>query len=137
MAISCSACREQLSLKRSVLKNNVSSVKHRHSKERLSKKEAREGDIASSLQQYNEHIHQRGEMLPEQQQVYRVRVVSTFLKAGVPFNKISQFQDLLEGNMARLTDNRGMLDYIPFILKEKESHIRAEIRRAFGGGDIQ
>ena len=74
----CSACREQLSFKRSILKNHVCSMKHRNSKERLSRKEAREGDIASSLRKYNEQVHQHGETLPEQQQVYRVRVVSTF-----------------------------------------------------------
>ena len=38
----CSACREQLSLKRSVIKNHVQSVKHKNSKKRLEKKEARE-----------------------------------------------------------------------------------------------
>ena len=31
----CSACREQLSLKRSILKNHVESLKHRNSKDRL------------------------------------------------------------------------------------------------------
>ena len=31
----CSACREQLSLKRSILKNHVESLKHRNTKDRL------------------------------------------------------------------------------------------------------
>ena len=31
----CSACREQLSFKRSILKNHVESLKHRNSKDRL------------------------------------------------------------------------------------------------------
>jgi hypothetical protein len=44
----CSACREQLSLRRSILKNHVESVKHRNSKERLARKCARERDIARS-----------------------------------------------------------------------------------------
>ena len=123
----CSACREQLSLKRSVLKNHVCSMKHKNSKERLSRKEMRERDIASSLHKYNQKVHQRGETLPKEQQVYRVRVVSTFLKAGVPLHKISKFRDLIEENAARLTDTRGMLDYIPFILSEEERHIRNEI----------
>ena len=57
----CSACREQLSLKRSILKNHVESVKHRNSKERLARKGARERDIASSLKKYNEQVHPRGE----------------------------------------------------------------------------
>ena len=52
----------------------------------------------------------------QEQQVYRVKVVSTFLKAGVPLNKIDCFRDLLEENALRLTDRRNMHDYIPFIL---------------------
>ncbi len=44
----CSACREQLSLKRSIVKNHIESVKHRNAKERLAKKGARERDIAYS-----------------------------------------------------------------------------------------
>ena len=123
----CSACREQLSLKRSILKNHVESVKHRNSKERLARKGARERDIASSLKKYNEQVHPRGETLPEQQQVYRVKVVSTFLKAGVPLSKISKFRDLFEENAARLTNNHGMYDYLPFILSEEETRIRSEI----------
>ena len=47
----------------------------------------------------------------------------------MPLNKIAKFRDLFEENAARLTDNRGMLDYIPFILSEEESRIRAEVDR--------
>ena len=117
----CSACREQLSVKRSVIKNHVQSVKHENSKKRLEKKEARERDIADSLTKYNKQIHPRGETLPQQQQVYRVKVVSAFLKAGVPLNKIESFRDLLEENALHLTDHRNMYDYIPFIQREEES----------------
>ena len=59
--------------------------------------------------------------------MYRVRVVSTFLKVGFPLSKISKFRDLFEENAARLTDNHGMQDYLPLILSEEESRIRSEI----------
>ena len=104
--------------------NHVCSMKHQTSKEWLSRKEARERAIASSPWKYNEKVHQCGEM---QQLVYRVKVGSTFLKAGVPLSKISKLRDLFEENTDCLTDNRGMLDYIPFILNKEESRIRAEI----------
>ena len=48
-------------------------------------KEARKWDI---VEKYNEETHQKGETLPEQQQVYRIKVVTTFLRAGVPLNKL-------------------------------------------------
>ena len=122
----CSACREQLSLKRSVIKNHIQSAKHEGSKKRLERKEARERDIADSLIKYNEEFHPRGETLPQQQQVYHVKVMSAFLKAGVPISKIESIKDLLEENALRLTDRRNMHDYIPFILSE-ESRILSEI----------
>lgn len=79
------------------------------------------------LVQHNSETHQRGETLPQEQQVYRVKVVTSFLKAGVLLNKIDSFRDILEENAYRLTDRRNMSDYVPFILKEEESLICREI----------
>lgn len=62
-----------------------------------------------------------------EEQVYRVKVVTAFLKAGVPLSKIGAFQDLLEENAYYLTDQRNMLDYVPFILKDEENKILQEI----------
>lgn len=117
----CSACHEQLSLKRSIIKNHVQSLKHQKIKQRLLSKEKREQDIAKSLRQYNDENHPRGETLPESQQVYRVKVVMAFLKAGMPLSKIESFRSILEENSFRLTDRRSMHDYVPFVLKEKEN----------------
>ena len=62
----------------------------------------------------------RSETLPEQQLVYRVRVVSSFLHAGIPIAKLTYFRDIyiLDENAFRLTDRRNMSDYISFIRKE-------------------
>ena len=56
-----------------------------------------------------------------------MKVVTSFLKAGVPLNKTESFRDILEENAFCLTDRRNMNDYVPFILKEEESRIRSEI----------
>ena len=69
----------------------------------------------------------RGETLPENQQVYRVQVVSAFLKAGVPLTKIEHFTEPLEEYAYRLTDRRNMHDYVPFILQQEEKRIQNEI----------
>ena len=63
-------------------------------------------DIAKLLEKHNQETHQTGETLPQDQQVYRVRVVSTFLRAGIPLNKLDLFRDLLEEGCHRLTDKR-------------------------------
>ena len=54
-------------------------------------------------------------------------MITAFLKAGVPLNKMESFRDLLEENAFRLTDRHHMHDYVPFILKEEESRIHSEI----------
>lgn len=46
------------------------------------------GNITESLRKYNSTTHQRGETLPEDQQVYCVKVVSAFLKAGIPLGAL-------------------------------------------------
>ena len=125
----CRGCREELCLiKSSSVKNHLKSKKHQEGKLKLSKKEAREKDIAQALAQYNSENHLRGETLPHSQQVYRVKVVKAFLQAGVPLSKLSIFRDLLEENGYRLSDRRFMFDLIPFILKEEEENLKEELR---------
>ena len=117
----CQACREQISLKHSIIRNHTVSSKHKKRKEQLVEKQ-QDTSIATSLSEYNSEIHLKGETLPENHQAYRVRVVATFLKSGVPLSKIETFRELLEEKAYRLTDRRNV-----FILKEEESLIRQEI----------
>lgn len=49
------------------------------------------------VKQYNDNTHPRGEILPEDQRVYRVQVLSTLLKAGVPTTKLEHFRDISKG----------------------------------------
>lgn len=72
-------------------------------------------------------MHPVGETLPEDQRMFRVKVTSTILKAGVPLNKVDVFQDLLEENGYRLAGRRLMSDLIPFILYEEKQQIKEEI----------
>ena len=81
----CMGCREEICVKKSSIENLLRSLKHRKGKERLKQKEL---SIAKSLEKYNNQIHSKGETLPPLQQVFRVRVMQTFLRAGVPLNKI-------------------------------------------------
>ena len=90
----CLACSEDLSLKLSVILNHIESRKHSQGKEKLKVKEAHERDIADALKAHKTATHLEGETLPMDQQVYRIKVVSAFLRAGVPLNKVSR---LLQG----------------------------------------
>ena len=75
---------------------HIKSIKHGRGKVKLNSKEKREQDLAKSLNAYDEEVHPVGESLPTDQRVFRIKVVTTFLKAGVPLNKIDTFRDILE-----------------------------------------
>ena len=65
--------------------------------------------------------------MPEDHQVYRIKVVTAFLKSGVPISKVESFKDPLEENAFHLTDRCNLHDYVPFILKEEENRVHSEI----------
>ena len=123
----CNACREEVSLKSSSVKNHIHSAKHTEGKTRLSKRDAREKDIAVALKAHNAETHLVGEKLPEAQQVFRVKVVTAFLRSAVPLSKLDNFKDLLEEGGYRLTDRHNLSDLIPFIQKKERECVLAEI----------
>ena len=82
----CQGCREELSLKKKH-RVHIKSGKHDEGKKRLGKMKANDQDIAQFLKKYNGQVHGRGETLPEQQQVFCVKVVKKFLQADVPLGK--------------------------------------------------
>lgn len=92
----CSACREELSLKLSIIKAHVQSSKHANSKKVVVSNKSRERDISVALNTYEKDVHPSGESLHDAQKVYRVKVITTFLKAGVPLAKLDDFRCLLE-----------------------------------------
>ena len=80
----CRSCREELSLKRSIIKNHIASLKHKTSKAARNKQQIADKSIVESLKAYEANANPRGEGLPEAQILYRVKVVTAFLKAGIP-----------------------------------------------------
>ena len=53
----CGVCREELSTKRSIIANHITSAKHKHSKLKLDRSESREKDIAEALAKYDKQEH--------------------------------------------------------------------------------
>ena len=89
----------------------MKSSKHASGKEGLEKKEARKRDIAKSLEEYDNQFHPKGESLSVANRVYIVKVVRSFMKAGVPLNKIDCFRELLEEEAFSLTSSRHLSDF--------------------------
>ena len=105
----------------------MKSSKHASGKERLEKKEARERDIAKSLEDYDNQFHPKGESLSVAHRVYRVKVVRSFMKARVPLNKIDCFRESLEEEAFSLTSSRHISDFIDVIAKDKRKKVKEEI----------
>ena len=125
----CQVCREEVALKKSIIDNHIkNSKKHSIGKEKLAEKGKKDKDIAEALKAYNKEEHLAGEELPPEQQVYRVKVITTFLRAGVPISKLDLFRDLLEENGLRLAGRRTMSDLIPFAHQEEQRRVKAEIQ---------
>ena len=124
----CAACREELSLKKSTVKNHISSGnKHSDAKARLARKEARERDIAQSLVAHDKEEQPAGTSVSMAERVYRVKVVENFLRAGIPLSKIDTLRALLEENGLRLTHSSHLADYIPLLLRQENELIRSEL----------
>ena len=90
----------------------------------MASKKNREQDIVEALKLYDKDVHPVGETLSSAQRVYRVKVVSTFFKAGVSLNKLDVFLDLLAENGYRLAGRHPMS---PFILSEEKHSVKGEI----------
>lgn len=123
----CTACREELSTKCSIINNHVSSTKQKAGKQRLENKQRVERDIADSFQSSDKNLHVV-ETLPKDQQVYRVRVVTAFSRAAVPFTKLDVFRPLLEENSFRLSDRRHMSDLIRFCYPKSKDILKMRLQ---------
>ena len=99
-------------------------TKHISGKKRLETQRKAELDIVESLRSRDALEHPKGESLPDDQRVYRVKVVHIFLAAGIALNKIPEFR---EENAFRLTDRRRMSDLVPFILDQEKENLKKEI----------
>lgn len=87
--------------------------------QQLKEKEGQEQDIVQAFQVYEQDIKPVGESLPEAHKLWRIKVVSTFVKAGVPLSKIDVFRSLLEEHAYSLSDRHEISDLIPFVLSEE------------------
>ena len=118
---------QRLATKKSSLESHIRSQKHVNRKKKLALKNKEEADIVQALNAFDSEVHPVGNGLPFSTRVYRVKVVSTMLRAGVPLGKIDLFRDLLEEHAYALTSATHLRQLIPFILQEELSRIRKEI----------
>ena len=105
----------------------MDSSKHQSCKVKLQNKEIKQHDIVEALKTYDTTSHPKGETLSDSVCVYRVKVVTAFLKAGVPVSKIDSFRDILEEHGLSLSGRQHLSELIPFILHQEKAQIKEEI----------
>ena len=71
------------------------------------------------LRKYDKDEHPIGETLSEEVRFYRIKVVTSFLKAGVPLSKIDCFHDLLEENAFQISQAFYLSQLVPFIHQQE------------------
>ena len=87
-------------------------------------------DIAEALKAHDAETHRKGGTLPIEHNVFRVKVITEFMRSGIPLWKLecSDLRNLLEQNGYRLTDPRHLLDVVPFIRREERATFQSEIQ---------
>ena len=121
----CSACREEIALKKSTITNHIiSGGRHKKATEALGKGQAREQNIAKVLKVYDQELQPKGSAsVSMEARVYRVRVVEQFLKSGIPMS-IDSMRSLLEEGSHRLTHSSHLSEYTPLIYSEEKKRIK-------------
>ena len=59
--------------------------------------------------------------------MYRFKVVTSFLKAGVPLSKIDCFRDLLEENAFQLSQASNLSQLVPFIHQQEQISVKNQL----------
>lgn len=79
----CGACSEFLSMNLTTIKTHIRTRKHEGGKARRKRDKLKEVAIADALRADSQK-HKQGEMLPEEERVFRVKVVENFLHIQHP-----------------------------------------------------
>ena len=95
-------------MKKRTVSHHITSAKHKAAVAKVIAREKNDSSIVDALQKYEDSNHPKGETLPDATKVFRVKVVSTLLRAGISLNKIDDLRELLEEGGYRLSSSCNM-----------------------------
>ena len=75
---------------------HIKSKKHERGKNRAEKQNRQELSFIDALKHFDKEHHPVGKTLPATTRVYRVKVITSMLKAGVPLTMLACFREWLE-----------------------------------------
>lgn len=103
-------------IEESVVSHHITSAKHKAAAAKVIAREKNDSSVVDALQKYEDSNHPKGETLPDATKGFRVKVVSTLLRAGISLNKIDDLRKLLEEGGYHSSSSSNMYQLVPFIL---------------------
>lgn len=123
----CSACREEVSTKKSIIQWTCTSSQLRSRKGRIGNVEAKnEQSVVKALKCFDSHKEPVGEFLPDSSRVFRVKVVTSFLKVGISLSKLVSNMNYSNHGYS-LSSSTHLHQLLPFILHEEVARIEQQI----------
>ena len=98
---------------------HIKSFKHLRSKQTVASKSKTEQSIVEALKCYDRSEHPAGESLPDSTCILRAKVVTGFLKAGIPLSKADMLRGLLGKCGYSLTNSTHLCQLIPFVFHQE------------------
>ena len=103
-------------------------MKHENGKTKLASREKRQKNISEILQKFDQDVHPVGENLPIAVRFHCVKVLTAFMKAGIPISKLDCFRDLLTEDVFSLTSSQhNIRELIPIVHMEQKDKIKESI----------
>ena len=96
-------------------------------KKRLAKARTREEGIVTALKRQDALLHPVGENLSQQLRLFRIEVVETLLRGGIPLSKADVLRPLLEKHGFRLTTRSHLSELVPFVLGTEIGAVKEEL----------
>ena len=128
-AVFCTACSSQYPNIKQALLQHVRSVKHLQHVVTMTEKAIGDSEVQGYLTKYySTHSEENGACLPIDTQLYRYRVVESFLGTGIPISKAVGLRPLLERANIELTDRSHLSQFIPKVLDRELIRVREEIQ---------
>ena len=81
----------------------------------MAQRKKRDVSIVDAMKKQDKEVHPVGELMSNNQHVYKVRVLKNFHKSGVPLNKIDDFRELLEEGGYCLTSAPNIWQLVPYV----------------------
>ena len=109
------------------ISTHLKTKRHELGKQRLKNERAREEGIRTVLSRQDALHHPKGEKLPEQLRIFRVKVVETLLRGGIALSKAEVLRPLLEEHGYRLSGRGHLSDLVPFVFSREVEALKEEL----------